>query len=451
MLAAGRNLTAEAVQPVFMAGVDDEEAGRLYAQTGGVADRGAGYTMLRACSTGATTGGSFTLDANSITDFGKLTCRSWKRRLHPRNAATCAPRPAISIYAAGNTLTSRAVKFVADGGSGNIGGSIVAQSDNQRAKSHRSVRHAGRAASGLVVAARGRGFWASRRSRRHRDSRHRRPAARPTCSQGSFILTHGVAEHGRVAATALALGLDTPADPLDDDTSPPRTPARHSGDVSAVTIAPVLVFDASTPSWTRCVPGLRGPGPPGRGPGAPRFQKSIRRGQRQPVPHLPSGRRAAQHRRHRDREHRSVGLALCRITATSPPNSARPPKRAASSINITGNISDGFARNTDGVNDLMSGGSATLRFTAGAQLGSADSGCDCARRVGRPHRRRRDRRRHRAHRHRRHPDGGRARPEDSRPDRRADRLERIRWGLAGVPADQLQNNRQVIWLLTQGG
>ncbi len=128
-LAAGGNLTAEKNSRFALSGMDDEEAGRLYMQAGGIADLGAATFVAR--STGATTGGSFTLDAGGPASFAGLNAQleagGFSRERNVRVASGDLE------LGAGNTMTARSVKLVADGGSVRIGGSIVALSNNERA------------------------------------------------------------------------------------------------------------------------------------------------------------------------------------------------------------------------------------------------------------------------------------------------------------------------------
>ena len=355
-LAAGGNLTAERGAAFALSGVAGEDAGRLFMQAGGVADLGASFTGR---STSAAGGGSFTLNAGRITDFAGLNAQleagGFTRERNIRAGS------GDLVLDAGSAITARSVKLVADGGSVRIGGSIVALSDNERSSidlfgTQGVVLQSGSALRAEGLGADGRGGIVTLGTT---------GGGSLDLLAGSRISTGGAAANGRVLLRAPAVGKDVPGGTPDAVNDVAIAPIGSTFQrVSAVVVEPVFSFDAPASVTNAVFNGLRSQvdlyaqtaittiaGRIGTAGGLLRIQPGI------------------ELRRDGDITVSALDLSGWRFGD----NPGALTVRATGSINITGNVSDGFT-GSNTLLSLMPTRSATLRFTAGAQLGSADTG-----------------------------------------------------------------------------
>jgi filamentous hemagglutinin len=353
-LAAGGNLTAEGGSAFALSGMDGEEAGRLYVQAGGAADLRSTFTGH---STDAAGGASFILNAGSLNDFAGLNSQLETGGFTRERSISVGSGDLV--LGAGGTLTARSVKLSTDDGNVLIGGSIVALSDNERASIDLFGTGGVTLQSGSQLRAEGVGA----------DGRGGIVTLGTTTGgslsllAGSRISTGGQAANGRVLLRAPALGKDVTGTGTDNDDIAIAAIASTFDGVSGVYLEPVLSFDAPASVTGTELSGFRD--------SVDLYAASAignitaRLGALNGLLYILPG---IELRREGDIEIGGIDLSNWRFGD----NPGALTVRATGSVNIIGNISDGFTGNAQRVN-LTPTRSATLRFTAGARLASADT------------------------------------------------------------------------------
>jgi len=346
-LTAGAGFAADAGSLFTLSGFGGEEAGRMFVQAGGVASFGATF---RGRSTNVADGGSFTLDAGSLADFAVLNSQLEAGGFTRHRGIRVGSGDLV--LAAGNTITARSVKLVADEGRVRIGGAITAQSDNERSRidlfgSQGVTLDAGAALRAEGLGSGGRGGLITLGTT---------TGGSLDLLRGSLISTSGRTDNGRVTLRAPAIG--------GNDVAIDQVASTFRG-VGDLVVESVLGFDAPATLTQAVFDGYRAqantfataanPGLASRfgstGADALRLQTGI------------------EVRRTGDIQVDALDLSSWRFG--DEPGALTV--RATGSINIAGNVSDGFTGSGNQL-ELTPTRSATLRFTAGARLGSADTG-----------------------------------------------------------------------------
>lgn len=358
-LSAGDGLTADAGSLLSVSGAGDEDAGRIYVDAGGAATLGS--TLLgRSANNGGE--GSFTLNSGSLANFAALNKQLEDGGFfRERSVHVGAGDLTLS---SGDSITARAVKLATDGGTVRVAGSIVAQSDNERGSidlfgSRGVVLESGALLRAEGLGAQGRGGLVTLGTT---------TGGSLSLLSGSRISTGGRAADGRVLLRAPALGRDVPGSDtpgVDNDVAISALRSTFAG-VSAVVIEPVLSFDAPDSVTNAVFNGYRNQVNTFADTAIPNI--AVRLGTAGGLLRVQPG---IELLREGDIQIGALDLSNWRFNGGLDPGALTV--RASGSINITGNVSDGFT-GTNALLNLTTTRSATLRFTAGADLGSVDPG-----------------------------------------------------------------------------
>jgi filamentous hemagglutinin len=334
-LVSGADMTTSAGSRIGADGATDADAGRVSLHSAGAATLAG---QLTASSGGnAAVGGAFDLYAGTLTDSAGLIARlrtggfTETQSVHVRNGDL--------NLAAGETVTARNIAWTSDLGSVNIDGTMRAPSQIQRSAIRLYGSNVNIGATGVLNADANEGV------RFGGDIELGSSTGSLSVASGSQLSAHGNELNGSLRLRAAATSNDIAVTQL----------AGTISNVDSVVIEAVRTFDMPAVVTSVEYDAIRNDLTTYMASAGSTIRGRLGSGVR-----VEAG---AELRRTGDLELQALDLSSWRFDGSPIAFTAR----ATGSIDVTGNISDGFFGTT-----LMNDNSATLRFAAGADLTSAD-------------------------------------------------------------------------------